>query len=68
MDDKKPSLWNVIASTLAAAIGVQNAKNRERDFKHGDFKVYIFAGIIFTVLFILTLVFIVKLVLHAAGI
>jgi len=68
MDDdnreRKPSFGQVVLSTLAAAIGVQSDKNRERDFKGGSFKAYIAAGIIFTGLFVLTLVLIVKTVLN----
>ncbi len=50
-------------SVLAAALGVQNRKNRERDFTHGNPVVFIVAGLIFTVLFVLTLVGVVYLVL-----
>ena len=50
-------------SVLAAAIGVQNQKNKERDFEHGNPVVFIFAGLIFTVLFVLSLIGIVMLVL-----
>ncbi len=62
-----PNLWEVILSTFAAAFGVQNKKNLEKDFKHGSIKAYIIAGLIFTTLFVLTLIFIVKLVLNGAG-
>ena len=63
----KPSFGQVVLSTLAAAIGVQTNKNRERDFKGGSFKAYIAAGIIFTTLFVLTLVLVVKMVLSNMG-
>lgn len=52
----------VIGSVLAAAIGVQNRRNRERDFAHGNPVVFMVAGIVFTALFVLTLVFVVSLV------
>nr|WP_051084053.1 DUF2970 domain-containing protein [Gilvimarinus chinensis] len=39
-------------STLAAAVGVQSHKNRERDFASGSIFPYILAGVIFTGLFI----------------
>lgn len=64
-DDNPPTRWQVIRSVIAAAIGVQNRKNRERDFKHGDPLTFIIAGLIFTVLFVLTLVGIVYLVLQS---
>lgn len=68
-EDKKqrPGFGQVVLSTLAAAIGVQSSKNRERDFKGGSIKTYIVAGIIFTALFVLTLVLVVKTVLGNMG-
>lgn len=62
-----PSLWQIISSILAAAFGVQSSKNRERDFAQGKTRHFIIGGIIFTVLFIATIVMIVKTVLSQAG-
>lgn len=59
----KPGFFSIVRSTLAAAIGVQSSKNRERDFSQGSPLPFIVAGIIFTVLFILTVVTVVHLVL-----
>ncbi|WP_319024693.1 DUF2970 domain-containing protein [Microbulbifer hainanensis] len=64
---KRPSFGQVVLSTLAAAVGVQSNKNRERDFQGGSIKTYIAAGIIFTTLFVLTLVLVVKTVLGNMG-
>ena len=61
--DRKPSLMQVILSVLAAAIGVQNSANRERDFTHGNPVVFIVAGLIFTVIFVLAVIGVVYLVL-----
>lgn len=58
---------SVVMSTLAAAIGVQSKANKERDFKHGSAGPFIVAGLIFTALFVATLVLIVRFVLSAAG-
>lgn len=66
-DKQKPSFGQVVLSTLAAAIGVQSNKNRERDFKGGSIKAYVAAGLIFTALFVLTLVLVVKTVLSNMG-
>ncbi|MCO1335415.1 DUF2970 domain-containing protein [Microbulbifer sp. OS29] len=63
----KPSFGQVIISTLAAAIGVQSNKNRERDFQSGSIMTYMIAGVIFTAIFVLTLVLIVKVVLGNMG-
>ena len=62
-----PSFWRIIVSTLAAAFGVQSRKNLEQDFKHGNIKVYILAGLIFTTLFVGAVIFIVNLVLLNAN-
>ena len=51
----RPTIWQVIMSVLAAALGVQNRKNRERDFTHGNPVVFIIAGLIFTALFVMTI-------------
>lgn len=62
-EESKPGLFHLIASVLAGAIGVQSNKNRERDFQAGDFKKFVIGGLVFTILFILTLVTIVNIVL-----
>ena len=63
---KPPSLWQVIKSVNAAFLGVQSSKNYQRDFTYGKPSQYIIIGIIGVLLFILTLVGIVKLVLSFA--
>ena len=55
-------LLRVVQSTLAAAIGVQSKKNRERDFEEGNAGTFIVAGILFTVLFVATIVVVVSAV------
>ncbi len=57
----------VVKSVLAAGLGVQSSKNRERDFNRGRAGVFIAAGIIFTLVFIATVVTVVRLVLSSAG-
>lgn len=69
-ENKKPqklTLWQIICSVFAAAFGVQSDKNRERDFKQAKPGTYIIAGLIFTILFVLAVVAVVKLVLNQAG-
>lgn len=63
----KLSLFSIVASTLAAAIGVQNSKNRQRDFKSGKMLPFIIAGVVFTLLFIGTVFTVVQIVLKNAG-
>jgi Protein of unknown function (DUF2970) len=62
-DDKPLSIWQIAGSTMAAAFGVQNKANRERDFSRGKPLHFIIAGIVFTVVFVLAVVVVVKLVL-----
>lgn len=63
---KKSSFLGLVLSTLAAAIGVQNRKNLERDFEHKSPMPFIVAGITFTVIFVVSLIVIVKVVLNYA--
>ena len=60
---QKPSFFQLVASVLAAFLGVQSDKNRQRDFKAGDPKSYIIIGVIATALLIIGLISIVNLVL-----
>ena len=59
----KPTIIQVIKSVLAAAIGVQSDKNRQKDFEQGSFPIYIVVGLVFTVLFVFGLIFLVSTVL-----
>lgn len=59
---KPPGLRALLQSVLAAALGVQSSKNRERDFTDGKASHFIVAGIVFTFLFIATVATIVNLV------
>jgi len=60
---KKPGIGSLIKSILAAAIGVQSNKNRERDFQEGSPLAFIIGGFVFTLLFIATVATVVGLVL-----
>lgn len=59
----KPSSLDIVLSVMAAFLGVQNDKNRQRDFNEGNIKAYIAVGIVATILLVLSLVMIVNLVL-----
>ena len=65
--EKKPSLWQVIYSVLGAMFGVQSSKVHERDFSKGSPVAYIVVGIVITVLFVLTLVGVVRWVMSGIG-
>jgi hypothetical protein len=66
-DEKSLNPLQVVSSVMAAGLGVQSSKNRERDFKQGRLGVFIAAGIIFTLLFIGTVFTVVQLVLKGSG-
>lgn len=56
-----------VGSVLASFFGVQSSRNRERDFQGGSAGRFIATGIVATVVFILTLVLLVKFLLRRAG-
>lgn len=59
----KVPFLSVVLSVIQASFGVQNPGNRERDFKSSSIMPFVVAAVLFTVVFILTLVLIVSLVL-----
>ena len=64
---KPPSLLQTAGSVLAAFFGVQNSRNRHRDFTRGKPSHFIVMGLVMTVLFIGGVVLAVRLVLSQAG-
>ena len=65
---QKLSILHILTSVLAAAVGVQSKKNQEKDFNgKGSIYIYIAAGIIFTALFVITIVTVVKSISAGAG-
>jgi hypothetical protein len=66
-DKQKLNLFQVIGSVLAAALGVQSSKNRERDFKQGHIGIFVAAGVVFTLLFIGSVVTVVQMVVTGAA-
>ena len=61
------SFTQLLKSTLSAFIGVQSSANRERDFKHGKISHFIWMGLLFGLVFVLTLVGVVQLVIYLTG-
>lgn len=66
-DKKSPGIFSIIGSVLAAMIGIQSDKNRERDFESGNMGSYIFVGIVMVLIFIFTLISIVDSILESSG-
>ena len=68
-DDNKPvSFMQAAASVLAAFFGVQNRRNRERDFTRGRASHFIVLGVLFTALFVGAVILAVRLTLKQAGV
>jgi len=65
---KQPGLLQVVASVLAAMVGIQKAKNRERDFTYGKPSHFIAVGLVMTVVAVLLVWGLVKLVLYLVGV
>ena len=61
--DRQPSLIQLVLSVMTAAIGVQTKAGRERDFGTNSPLPFIFAGLLFTVAFVATLILVVNLIL-----
>jgi hypothetical protein len=65
--ERKPLTFRqMLQSVLAGALGVQSGKNRARDFSQGKPSHFILLGVGFTLLFVLTILGVVKLVLYLA--
>lgn len=63
----KVTVFTLIGSLFAGWFGVQNSANRERDFTHGKASTFVYAGIIFAVLFVLAIWGIVQVVMSVAA-
>ena len=57
----------MISTILFGALGVQTNKSRERDFAQGKLSHFIYFGLGFMLVFTLSIIGVVKLVLHFAG-
>lgn len=57
----------MLSTILFGALGVQTNKARERDFNEGKLSHFIFFGLGFMLVFTLSIIGVVKLVLHFAG-
>ena len=62
IDQEDLSLLQVMGSVFAASFGVQSKENKVRDFNRGKPVLFIIAGLVFTVMFLVTLVTVVNLI------
>ena len=60
---RRPGFFKIIQSILAGAFGVQSNRRREEDFSSGSPVTYIFAGIVFVLIFIGTIALLVQWVI-----
>ncbi|HIG44269.1 MAG: DUF2970 domain-containing protein [bacterium] len=63
IQSKPPTFLQIALSVVAAAFGVQTQANQERDFANGKPIVFIIGGLVFTLLFVLSIIGVVNLVL-----
>ena len=63
-EGKALNIFQVMGSVSAAFLGVQSKENKERDFKRGNFKVFVAVGIIFTFLFLYGVATLVQVILN----
>ena len=61
------SFWELVKSTSSAFLGVQSNANRERDFSRGKLSHFIWMGLMFGLMFVLSIIGVVQLVLHFTG-
>ena len=66
-DSQRLSFGELAKSTFSAFLGVQSDANRHRDFSKGKMSHFIAMGLIFGLVFVLSIVGVVQLVLHFAG-
>lgn len=59
----EPTLLQIIKNVLAAFVGIRGKENRELDFSKGKATYYVIMGLILTVVFIFSLVFVVSKVI-----
>lgn len=66
-ENQRPSLLQVVWSIIAALFGVQSARNRERDFRHGKAGDYILVYVILVIALVIAVIAVVSAVLRSAG-
>ena len=62
--NQAPTLtWSqILRSSLAAGLGVQSSRNRQRDFADGSPRRFIVMGVVLTMLFIASLVTVIRII------
>jgi len=62
--NRAPTLtWSqILRSSLAAGLGIQSSRNRQRDFADGSPRRFIVMGMVLTMLFIASLVTVIRII------
>lgn len=61
MSETRMSWWEVVKSVAASMFGVQSEKKRQADFStHQSFLPFVIVGVVFVVVFVISLVLLVK--------
>ena len=63
IDQSAPSFWQVLGSTMMSYLGVSTPARRQRDFEHGDARVFVVMGLIVAFVFIAVIMTVVNVVL-----
>ncbi|NVK22179.1 MAG: DUF2970 domain-containing protein [Kangiellaceae bacterium] len=59
--------WSIVKSVVGAMFGVQSEAQREKDFEQGSAMQFIVGGIVFTLVFIFTILYFVNSALESSG-
>jgi hypothetical protein len=60
----KPKIMQLVKSVFSAAIGIQSDENRRKEFEQAaPLSTYVIAGVIFTILFVGSLILLVSIIL-----
>ena len=65
-EHRKLTFFQVLGSVASSFIGVQKNATRERDFRRGRARDFIFVGLLLTAVFVLAVWGVVQLVMHLA--
>ena len=63
MSVSKPTIAQIVKTVLSAFIGVQSGLNSKKAFENGSISTYVIAGLIFTGLFVIAIIFIVSTII-----
>ena len=63
---KPLTFWEIMGSTLTAALGIQTYENRQRDFTRGNVIHFIISGVVFVACFVIGMIAFVNFVIGQA--